>query len=169
MNRLALSLLLTLVVGILPHIAEAVTPSAVRVFDNADGKCQVSVRYTQGAVQSRQMNINDVKWLMTQPGGVAMFADLHPNMNKEWLESLIAQNKAFNQVQVVGPSGSKACRTLEDMAKRLDERAKAKKWQDEDTQELIIGSLREAKYPPLNGTASPGAGQQPAQSSGTRQ
>ncbi|MBX3017335.1 MAG: hypothetical protein KF767_05555 [Bdellovibrionaceae bacterium] len=161
--------LLSLAVGLSPLASSAVTPAEVKVFDNASGNCQVSVGYTQGAVKSRQMNINDVKWLMTQPGGIAMFADLHPNMNKDWLDKLVAQNKPFNQAQIVAPSGSKACRALAEMAKRLNERAKSKQWPDEDTQELIIGSLSEAKYPPLNGAVNSSGGQAPAQSSGARQ
>lgn len=149
--RIFLSLAITLVLGLLPLMAEAVVPDGANFLENKNrsGKCGVFVNYSKGAVKSRQMNVADVKWLISQPGGVAMFADISPKMNKVWLEKLIAQNDPMKQFAIEAPDGSKACRTLSQMADRLDQRAKAKAWADEDSQSLIIGSLQEANYPPF--------------------
>lgn len=157
--RVLLSVLIILGLGAAPLAAEAVVPAGAQLLENkgGEGKCAIYVNYTQGAVKSRQMNVNDVKWLMSQPGGIAMFADLHPRMDKAWLEQLIALNKPMNQFAIEAPDGSKACRTMAEMAKRLDERAKKKQWAEENTQELIVGGLLEANYPPFasNSGAAP--------------
>lgn len=134
-----------------PLVSFAVTPDSAKFTENDEGsgKCTISINYKKGTVKSRYLNVSDVKWLMSQPGGVAMFSDISPKLTKSWLEKLVATNPPTKQVAFQSNDGSKGCRALGEMAKRLNQRAKDKKWDEESTQDLLVGGMQRAKFPPF--------------------
>lgn len=155
--RPILTALITVVCGLWPLMGLAEIPTEAKVFDNGK-KCQISIRYSKGAVGGRPLTASDVKWLMSQPGGVQRFRDMNPNLHSGWLKKFIADNKPFTQLPLESPSGTKACRALEEMAKQLTDRAKNREWPNEDSQSVMIEGLMPGKIPPLDGSIADSGG-----------